>query len=189
MNFIDIAHAQEEVATEAHTEVAHEDTGVLGSLGISGPLFAAQLLNFAIVASILWFLILKPLTKKMQERAKLIDDSLENAKKVEENLRTSEQKYQERIDLAKVEASKILDKAAADTEQVTLAMKQKAKSEIDLLVDQAKRNIAIEKDEMVAALKKENANIIIAALEKILSEKMTGEKDKQMIEEMVKKIK
>lgn len=186
MQFIEIAYAAEEV--EARAEI-QADGGVLGSLGINGPLFVFQLLNFALVTAILWFLILKPLTKKMTERAKLIDESLENAKRVQENLQKSEQQYQAKIDEAKVEASKLLNKAAEETTRVTAEMKIKAKNEIDLLVDQAKRNITIEKEEMFRGIKAEAADLIVRSLEKILSEKMTDEKDKKMIEEMVKKIK
>ena len=48
-------------------------------------------------------------------------------------------------------------------------MKKRAQKEIELVVDQARRNIKIEKEEMVADLKQETVNLIIAALEKILS--------------------
>ena len=184
MNFIDFAHASGEVlATESTNE-----TGALSNLGINGPLFISQLFNFAVVATIVWFLILKPLTKKMSERQKMIDDSIANAKKIEQTLQKSEQKYQARIDEAKVEANKILDRAATETGQITEAMKIKAKQEIELLIEHAKRNIVAEKEAMVAGLKKETAGFIIAALEKILTEKMDNTKDKELIAEMIKKM-
>lgn len=185
MSFIEIAHAQE---AEMHTEEA-ADGGVLSSLGISGPLFTAQLINFAIIAVILWFLILKPLSSKLRERAKMIDDSIENAKRVEENMHRSEKEFQARIDAAKVEAGKIVEKAASQADGVANDIKAKAKVEIDLLVAQAKKNIAIEKEETIQGIREEAAVMIVTALEKILSEKMSDEKDKKMIEEMVKKLK
>jgi len=40
----------------------------------------------------------------------------------------------------------------------------------------------------VAGLKKETAGFIIAALEKILTEKMDNTKDKELIAEMIKKM-
>ncbi len=181
MQFIDTVYAAE------IAESAQE--GLLTSLGINGTLFIFQLVNFAIVATIIWFLILKPLTKKMTERQKMIDDSIDNSKKIQETLQHSEQKYQERIDQAKVEYNKILEKATVDAVATTDAMKVKAKQEIEMLVDQAKRNIKIEKEEMVSALKNETAGFIVMALEKILGEKVDSKKDKEMIEEMIKKLK
>jgi ATP synthase F0 subunit b len=184
---IDIAHAEEAVATETLAEGGNSG-GVLGSLGINPTLFAFQLINFAIVASIIWFLILKPLSKRMTERQKMIDESIDNAKKIQENLQRSELKFQEKIDAAKVEASKIIDKAGKEAEQLSADLKVKAKKEIELLINQAKRNIKVERDEMVAGVKETTAEIVVAALEKILSEKINDKKDKELVEEMIKKL-
>lgn len=183
MYFIDTVYASEEP-----TESVPADTGVLSSLGINGALFAAQLINFALVACILWFLILKPLAKKLAERQKMIDDSIVNSRRVQENLARSEQHFQRRVDEAKVEANRITERAAKEAEKMGLAMKTRAKQEIELLVDQAKRHIAVERGEMRTEFKKEVAGLIAAALQKILSEKMTDKKDKELIAEMVKKI-
>ena len=184
---IDIAYASETVAQT--TEQGAQDSGVLASLGINGTMFVFQLINFAIVALILWFLVLKPLTKKMSERQSLIDEGLKNAEEVKKNLHKSEQKYQERVDEAKSEAGKIIAKTQVDAAGVASNMKEKAKQEIELLVDQAKRNIKIEKQEMMSEVKKEAANLVAMALEKILSEKIDGKKDKGLIDESLKKIK
>src|SRR3989344_6652802 len=96
---IDIVRAASETAAEAVPQ-----TGLLGSLGINSTLFIFQLINFIVVAVILWFLILKPLTKKMAERQRIIDESLDNAKKVGENLEKSEADYQKRLKQARLEA-------------------------------------------------------------------------------------
>lgn len=186
MIFASIAYAAE--AAESATESA-QNTGLLASLGINLSSFIFQLINFAVVALVIWYLILKPVTKKMAERQKLIDESINNAKKVQENLQKSEQKYQEKIDQAKVDANKIIEKAGAEAERLSAELRDKAKKEIELLVLQARKNIIIEKDEMVATLKTETANLIIKALEKILSEKIDNKKDQQIIEEMLNKLK
>lgn len=201
MRFIDIANASPapkagDVNTtaattegEVHAEIAEEGGGgALGSLGINPTLFTFQLINFALVGSIIWFLILKPLSKKLTERQKMIDESIENARKVQENLQRSELKYQEKIDAAKVEASKIIEKAGKEAEQFSTELKIKAKKEIEILVEQAKRNIKIEKEDMMTGVKKAASEMIGIALEKILSEKINDKKDKEIIEEMVKKI-
>lgn len=190
MNIINVAHAQEELIPTAVAETeSHADTGVLASLGLNGTLFTFQLLNFALVAVTIWFLILKPLTKKMTERQKMIDESLENAKKVEENLRRSELKYQERIDQAKVDANKLAEKAAASTEEVVTQMKAKAEKEIEQLVEKAKTHISDEHGKMVSELKTQTVGVIVDALEKMLKEKVTAAKDQEIIQDLVNKLK
>jgi large-conductance mechanosensitive channel len=88
---LSMAKQVSETTIETH---AAEEEGVLASLGLNTQLFAFQLINFIIVFFILWYLILKPLTKKMEERKKLIDDSIDKAHTVEEQVILSQQKFQ-----------------------------------------------------------------------------------------------
>ena len=193
MNFIEIAHAtggeEAEVTTHTTEETSSTDEGVLASLGINAKLFSFQLINFAIVGMILWFLILKPLTSKLAERQKKIEDSLDNAERVEKNLRESEKKYQNKIDEAKVEANRMVEKAVGEAEIAGNQMKDKAREEIEGLVKQAKKNIEIEKQEMLDGLKKQTADLIVLALEKVLNEKMNDKTDRKMIDEVLGKLK
>jgi len=180
--------------TQAYTTVGGEDhtagaeEGVLASLGINGTLFIFQLINFVIVALVLWYLILKPLTSKLEERQKRIEDSLKNAEEVDKNLKESQEKYQNKIDEAKVEANKIVKFSQTEAQKAGEQMKDKAKVEIEGLVTQAKKNISIEKQEMVQGLKKETVELVIATVEKLLEEKMDIKKDTKLIEDSIKKI-
>lgn len=179
-----IIHAATTNATTEHTEAAED--GLLSSVGINGQLFVFQLINFAIVGAIVWFLILKPLTKKMEERKKLIDESLDKAKEVETNLAMSERKYQERVDEAKVEANRIIGKATDEAVGMSEQMKKKAKDEIELLVKQAKKNIEIDREDMRADIRKETAGMILTALKKVLQQDLDPKMDAKYIENILK---
>ena len=191
INFIDTAWASEATGEETTqtTEEGGTSGGVLADLGINGTLFVAQLINFALVAMILWFLILKPLTKKMAERQKMIDESIDNAKKIQENLNKSEKEYQSRIDQSKVDANKIMEKTTLAAAAATEEAKVLARKEIEQLVLQARKSIVNEKDIMSAELKAETANFIILALEKVIGEKFDSNKDKKFIEDILQKLK
>lgn len=185
---VDTHATESNLSAETHAETTAEGGSPLASLGINPTLFVFQLINFAIIAAVIWYLILKPLTKKLSERQKMIDESLDNAKKIQDNLQKSEQKYQERIDAAKVETGKILDKANKEAEKIAVETKNKAKTEIEALIEQAKRNIRSERDEMITDVRKAGADLVVAALEKILSEKIDSKKDKEIISEMITRI-
>lgn len=180
--FIDIAYASEvaKVAT---------DEGVLASLGIHGIQILEQLFNFTLVSVILWFLILKPLTKKMAERQKMIEDSVDNVKKIEVNLGMSEKKYQEKIDQAKVDANKIIEKASMEALAVAEVAKEKTRKEIEQLVEDARKNIKTERNESIVEIKQQVANLVVEAAEKILAGKIDIEKDNKVVEEAIKGLK
>lgn len=178
-----------ETASENFEIEAAESGGLLASLGIQPQLFVFQLINLAIVCLIAWHAILKPLVKKLDERRKLINDSIDKAKEIETNLAMSEQKYQGRIDEAKVAANKVLEAASVEAEQMGEKMKVKAKQDIEFLIVQAKRNIQTERDEAMGAVKSEAVGLIFSVLEKVLPEKMTSENDRKVIEEVLKGLK
>ncbi|MFH1292091.1 MAG: F0F1 ATP synthase subunit B [bacterium] len=190
MNLIDVANATQEVVAKTAVHTAEQSSeGVFASLGINGSLFIAQLINFAVVALIIWYLILKPLTKKMTERQDKIDASLKNAEEIEKKLQKSDRDYQEKIDQAKSQSAKIMEKSQQEVKEMGDKMKNKTKEEIELLINQAKRNIQIEKDEMMVEVKTKVSELVVAALEKIIEEKVDDAKDKDMILKSIKGIK
>jgi F-type H+-transporting ATPase subunit b len=172
-----------------YTTVEANEGGVATSLGLNVQLFAFQLLNFAIVAVVLWFLILKPLVKKMEERKKIIDNSLDKAKEVETKLQMSEQVYQEKIDQAKVEANKVIEEGHQKAMELVEEMKENAKVEIGQLVKQAKSKIEAEKVAMVEGVKNNATELVMLVAEKVLMEKLDTKKDKAFIEKTLKDLK
>lgn len=175
---------------EEHGEVV-VDTGhnVVASLGLDVQLFVFQLLNFFIVVLIVWFLILKPLTKKMEERRKIIDESLDNAKEVETNLMMSKQKFKEKIEEAEILVNTILEKTSKDAEQLSSNMKNSAKEEIKVLIEQAKEKLKKEHESSMEELKEEATEMITVVLEKVLNEKLDSKKDTELINTSIKEYK
>lgn len=162
--------------------------GVLGSLGIEGGRFAAQFINFLLVFLVVWFLILKPLTKKMEERRKIIDESLDRAKEIESKLVMANQSYQEKLDEAKAEANKIVARAHEEAKALGERMKQDAKTEIAGLVGQAREKIQAEKEATILEIRTETAGIAVAIAEKIIGERLDLKKDSALAADMLKRL-
>ncbi|MBU4347469.1 F0F1 ATP synthase subunit B [Patescibacteria group bacterium] len=150
-------------------------------------LLIAQIINFAIVFSVLYFFALKPLLKVMGERTKKIEKSIDDAEKIEEKLARSEEEYKKEIIRARKEAEIILEKAgqrAEERKQETIA---NAKEEIGQIINQEKAKIQQEKAKTLKEIKKEVADLVVASVEKVLSEKVDNQKDGELIKKMVKR--
>lgn len=170
------------ITEEVHsTEAVADSESVIASLGIQPGLFVFQLLNLCLVFAIVWYLILKPLTKKLEERRHIIDESLDNAKRLETEVKMAEQRAQDIIDAAKSEANSVIGRASDDAVAAGEVMKQKAKKEIEALVVEAKKNIEQEKEMARSELRQESATLVMAAVEKILQEKMDAKKDESYV--------
>ncbi len=179
--------AQENVGheTTGH-EAAPADESVIASLGLNASMFGWQLFNFALVAAIVWFLILKPLTKKMDERKKIIDESLDRAEIIASQVTKSKEEYDAAIAKAKADANEVLATAKADAEEYKNKMKETTKAEIESLVLAGKKQLATERETMMAEVRAELAGLVTGATEKILRTKMDDKSDQKLISDTVK---
>ncbi len=149
-------------------------------------LFIAQLVNFAIVFSVLYFFAFKPLVKVMGERTEKIDKSLKDADEIEKRLSLTEKEQSEIISAAKKQANLIIEEADKRGEVRREEMLVRAKEEIGDLMNAQRATIDRDKAETLKQIKAEVAELVVMTVEKVLNEKMDSEKDKQIIKDLVK---
>ncbi len=171
--------------TVAH-EAAPADAGVLASLGLNGQMFVWQLINFALVGLVVWKMILKPLTQKMDERKKIIDESLDRAETIASQVVKSKEEYDVAISKAKADANVVLAEAKTEAESYKNKMKETTKAEIDSLVLAGKKQLAAERETMMKEVRAEIAGLVTGATEKILRTKMDDKTDQKLISDTVK---
>lgn len=159
---------------------------LISTFHIDGGLLLAQLINFAIVFSVLYFFAFKPLVKVMADRSKKIDVSLKNAAEIEERLALTVKEKEEIIAAAKAQAQAIIEEADQRGEGRRAELITKAKEEIGVVINNEKAKLSREKAETLKELKKEVADLVILTVEKLLSEKMDSAKDQEMIKKLVK---
>lgn len=172
-------------ATEAVNE-AEAAGGPVGALGINLKLFIAQLINFAVILFVLWRWAYRPLLKVMHERQKTIQDSLDNAKKIETRLGQAEQEYQEKIRAARKEAVAIMQQTEQDAAAFAAAMKEKTEGDVAKLVAAAKTSIAGEKETAVREVRAHAAGLITSAIEKVLGETMDEKRQEALVAQFLK---
>lgn len=170
----------------SHEVVEGTDSSFLSSFGINGPLFFFQLINFTIVFLIVWFLILKPLSKKLTERQQIIDKTIADSKKAEKMVKQNEEEYQKCLLEAKKKSKDILDEAQNASEKIAESMKENAQKEIKELIERAKKLIKEEKEQTIKELRGETVSLLVLALEKIIEEKIDKNK---YLEDIIQKIK
>ena len=150
-------------------------------------LLIAQMLNFAIVATVLYFMALKPLLAVMKERTEKIEKSLNDADLIDEKLKKIETEYEAAISNAKVEAAAIMARANQDAEAKREKMIQKAKDEIGGIINEEKVKMQREKAQVLKEIKEDVAELVVMSIEKVLEKKMSDKEDKELIKKMVKK--
>jgi F-type H+-transporting ATPase subunit b len=91
---------------------------IFAKLGIDWRLLIAQLVNFAVLFAALTFLLYKPLIGVLEKRQKKIADSLKDAERIGQELKSAEAKSLAVLTEARAEAGKVLAAAQEAGEKV-----------------------------------------------------------------------
>lgn len=158
---------------------------LISTFHIDARILIAQAVNFGIVFSILYFFALKPLVAAMKDRTEKIEKSIDDAKHIDIKLAETKENYQKTIMEAKKEASELLEKARQESELRKQEMVNKAKEEIGVIINQEKETVREEKTRVIKEIKKEIADLVALSIEKILEEKMDAGKDKEVIKKII----
>lgn len=172
------------------TEEAHASgiAGVVGTFGLRGDIFVAQLVNFLLVLLVLWKFAYKPILAALDAREVKIEKSVRDAELVTKRLQDAETEKADILRLAREEADAFARTALEETQARKAEMVAAAKQEVERVVAQGKAQLAEEHSAMMVAMRKEIIDIALAAATKILGEAVTEKKSQSLAEEVVRKM-
>lgn len=145
-----------------------QSTSVLGSLGINGKLFLAQLVNFGVVVFVMWKWVYTPLLRLMDKRAKDIAEGVEKAKRADGEFKRAQSEKERILKEALTDAHAMLQETRDKAEAMRQEKLHQTKAEIERLIEEAKVHIASERDAAATALQRDVADLVMAATEKVV---------------------
>ncbi len=158
---------------------------IIDSFHVDIKLLIAQVINFTIVFSVLFYFVIKPLMKGMKDRTEKIESSLKEAEDIKKQLAKTEDDYNRQITIARKEAGEIIEQAVAKAEKKKNEMITKAKEEIGVVINKEKEGIRAEKEKVMIELKTEVVDLVTQSLEKVLEKKIDKKEDKDLIEKII----
>lgn len=142
---------------------------LLESLHIEWPLIVAQAVNFLLLLVVLTKLVYRPLLNALSERRRTIETSLQKAAEVEKQMQLLSEQHRAQLAKTHKEAQQIIEEArvqASEEKQELLAL---TKRDIEKLVDRAHKDIEQQKEDMLYDARRHMADILVPALEEVLS--------------------
>lgn len=155
---------------------------------IDWKLLIAQLVNFFLVLGVLWRFALKPLQKIMADRSQEIQNSLVQAKEIEQKLKETDQNKINTLLQAKKDAQAIIDQTNKEAEILREKKVSELRLEMEKIVDQTKTSLANEKEQMIREVKSEVADLVIAVSSKLLEKNIDNENNKKLIASTVEHV-
>jgi len=147
-----------------------------------------KVINFGILAFILFKYGRKPLQSFLKQRAELIEKTLKEAKEAKEAAEKALLKVEERLKTKDKEIEEILSASKRSGEEVRESLIQQSDKLREKILEQARVNIEYELKSAKEAIKAEAVEIAMGLAEKKIKEKLTKEEQQKLLEESLTKI-
>ncbi|TVP80888.1 MAG: ATP synthase F0 subunit B [Puniceicoccaceae bacterium] len=162
--------AASEASGNALTEIA---TG----FGVTLPTLIAQMINFIIVAVVLYFFAVKPIAATLDERQQKIADGLQYAEEMKTQLAEAERERAEKVKQAAIDAQAILTEAREQSKEMIEQKTQEAAAQAEAILRKASEATELERQKMLADVRQEVARLVVATSSKVLARDLSeGEK-------------
>jgi len=158
-------------------------------LGISLPVLITQIVSFLILFGLLSFLVYKPLLKLLDERAKKVKESLEEAEAVKDQAIHAEDEIKKKIQSASQQGQEIIARATQINEEIRAKAQEQAKQDAEILIARARQAINAERDGAIDELRQEFADLTIMAASKVIGESLDKEAHRELIDKVLKEAK
>jgi F-type H+-transporting ATPase subunit b len=181
------AAAGHAAATESHGPVA-DIIKLFGSFGVDGPHLLAQLVNFAILAFVLYRFAIKPALGQMEERNRLIEKGLADAQSATQRLAEAQKASEAKLNAASDEAAKILADARHAAKAAVEAAKAEASAAQAEVVAKAKAAIEADRVKMLAEVRGEVSRLVVETAAKVLEQQLDDATRGRLNEAAVKQL-
>jgi F-type H+-transporting ATPase subunit b len=157
----------------------------LESLGINLGLLASQLVNFTLLAVLLYLLLYKPVLRMLNQRKERIARSMADVDAAREGAAKAQQEYDRKVAEAQRKAQEIIAQAAQTGEQAGTEIKAAALREAETVRQQAREDAAQEKAQILADVQKQIANLSMLATERVLGQVVDSDLQRKLIDQFL----
>lgn len=166
----------------ASSSGGHTDSGVLLKD------FLWRILNFGLMAALLFFLLRKPIKNGLAGRREGIEKALAEAKQVKEAAEAKFAEYDQKLALATEEIAEIGNAIRREGELEQQKIIKSAKEMAIKIEQDAEKAAALEVAKARTELQREAVQLAVELAEELLKKNFTKEDDARLIDEYIKKV-
>jgi F-type H+-transporting ATPase subunit b len=168
--------------------LAAAEGGGSGLLSVDSTLLWATLVIFALFAAVLGKFAWGPLLKIVDEREKSIREQVDAAERAAAEARDLLAKHQALLREAGREREEILARAVKEAEAVRNDLVAKARAEAESAVARAREQMQREKDQAVAELRVQVADIAVEAASRIVKSSLTDDAQRRLVDDYIRSL-
>jgi len=147
-----------------------------------------KVMNFAVLAIALFFILKKPLTQALNARITGIKDELENLEKRKQEAEKQLDEYNQKLTKLDGEAEKLVQEYIKQGEEAKARIISEAQSTAEKLEEQAKRHIEHEFAQAKNQLQAEIMQEALVKAEEIIKTKISSDDQDRLVDEYLEKV-
>ena len=142
-------------------------------------------INFLILLILLKKVAYKPIIDKLDERAEMARQTVDQAEQVKQELAQAEETVKGQIEAGRREGQAITAQAAELGERLKAEAREEARREAAAIVAQARVDIAREREDSLEKLRQEFVDLTILAAQAVINESLDKKKHQRLIEKVL----
>jgi F-type H+-transporting ATPase subunit b len=155
------------------------------ALGLNLPGLIVQFVNFGILLFILWRFVLPPVQRMLDERRQRIQESLEAAERMKTQTAETERMLEGQREEGRRQAQQIIGQAQEIARRIEDDARVQAQQDAESLLTRARTEIQLERDQAIADLRREFADITVTAAEKVINQSLDRQSHKRLIDDVL----
>lgn len=155
-----------------------------GLLTLNGTLIA-ELLIFLVTLAFLYRVAWGPLLSILEARRKRIQEGVEAAEQAKRDREAAERDYQARLEEARREGQRLLDRIAKEGEGLRKELEEKARQDADGIVERARAEIQQERQSAIEDLRRQVADLAVMAASRMIGESLDEKKHRELIDRAI----
>ena len=164
--------------------LAQDATGI-GALGVDLNSLIVYLVNFGVLALILYFFAYKRVLSMLDTRAARIRDSLEEADRVRQQSAEQQAAMERALGEGREEGQRVLAEARDAAERYREQQAEQARAEAETMLERARDEIRHERDAAVEQVRAEFAGLAVTAAERIINRSLDADIHKDLIDQVL----
>jgi F-type H+-transporting ATPase subunit b len=174
------------MAAVSHLPVASSSGSFLITPNVG--LMIWTLLLFGISMYILWKLAFPRITAALDRRQHAIEESIDHAERIRHEADEILAEYRERLKEARGQAEQIIERARKAGEVHERDSEDEAKARREQLMEQTRREIELETRRAIEDIRREVADLTVAATEKVTRKVLTEQDQQRLVQEALSEL-
>lgn len=157
----------------------------ISALGINLPTLIAFIINFTILYLLLRAVLFGPVMRNLDARRARIAESLERADQVQQQASESQRLVQEQLEQARRDGQQLIAQAQQASTRIQEEARASAQREQENILARARTEIQLERDTAIGDLRREFADLTIAAAEKVIGQSLDRQSHERLINQVL----